>query len=108
MTVSRSRRHFKHDGYRFICWRDGDRVRVFSRRGLDWTERVPSIVEAMRALRARTAVIDGAAVVARNDGVIWRRPNASWRLRASLRPGIGRIAACSASTVSVKHPKNAL
>ena len=36
----------KHDGYRFICRRDGDRVRVFSRRGLDWTERVPAIVAA--------------------------------------------------------------
>jgi bifunctional non-homologous end joining protein LigD len=23
----------KHDGFRFICRRDGDRVRVFSRRG---------------------------------------------------------------------------
>ena len=27
----------KHDGFRFICRRDGDRVRVFSRRGHDWT-----------------------------------------------------------------------
>jgi hypothetical protein len=25
----------KHDGYRFICRRDGDRVRVFSRCGYD-------------------------------------------------------------------------
>jgi ATP-dependent DNA ligase len=31
----------KHDGYRFICRRVGDRVRVFSRRGTDYTERVP-------------------------------------------------------------------
>ena len=23
----------KHDGFRFICWRVGDRMRVFSRRG---------------------------------------------------------------------------
>ena len=59
----------KHDGYRFICRRDGDRVRVFSRRGLDWTDRVPSIVAAMRSLRARTATLDGEAVVARDDGV---------------------------------------
>src|SRR5262245_25717524 len=59
----------KHDGYRFIVRRDGDRVRVFSRRGLDWTDRVPTIVEAMHALRARSAVIDGEAVVARDDGV---------------------------------------
>jgi bifunctional non-homologous end joining protein LigD len=41
----------KHGGFRFICRRDGDRVRVFSRRGHHWTDRVPSIVEALTALR---------------------------------------------------------
>jgi bifunctional non-homologous end joining protein LigD len=30
----------KHDGYRFIARRDGDRVRVFSRHGKDWTDKV--------------------------------------------------------------------
>ena len=35
----------KHDGFRFICRRDGDRVRVFSRNGRDWTDRVPLIAE---------------------------------------------------------------
>ena len=59
----------KHDGYRFIGRRDADRVRVFSRRGLDWTERVPTIVAAAGELRARTVVIDGEAVGARDDGV---------------------------------------
>jgi bifunctional non-homologous end joining protein LigD len=59
----------KHDGYRFIVRRDGDRVRVFSRRGLDWTDRVPSIVAAMAALPVRSALIDGEAVVTRDDGV---------------------------------------
>ena len=33
----------KHDGFRFICRRDGERVRVFSRQGNDWTDRVPLI-----------------------------------------------------------------
>ncbi|MGP0094554.1 MAG: hypothetical protein ACLPKB_32095 [Xanthobacteraceae bacterium] len=28
----------KHDGYRMICRRDGDRVRVFSRHGREWTD----------------------------------------------------------------------
>jgi bifunctional non-homologous end joining protein LigD len=58
----------KHDWYRFIVRRDGDRVRVFSCRDLDWTDRVPSIVAAVRVLRARSAVIGGEAVVARDDG----------------------------------------
>jgi ATP-dependent DNA ligase len=26
----------KHDGFRFICHRDGERVRVFSRTGHEW------------------------------------------------------------------------
>jgi bifunctional non-homologous end joining protein LigD len=47
----------KHDGFRFICRRDGDRVRVFSRRGHDWTDRVPRIAEALAAL-ARNAPFD--------------------------------------------------
>ena len=42
----------KHDGFRFICRRDRDRVRVFCRRGHEWTERVPRIVEALSRLRS--------------------------------------------------------
>jgi bifunctional non-homologous end joining protein LigD len=32
----------KHDGYRLIVRRDGDTVRLFTRRGYDWTERYPA------------------------------------------------------------------
>jgi bifunctional non-homologous end joining protein LigD len=49
----------KHDGYRFICRRDGDRVRVFSRRGHDWTDRVPAIAKALAALRVSSVTLDG-------------------------------------------------
>jgi bifunctional non-homologous end joining protein LigD len=59
----------KHDGFRFICRRDGDRVRVFSRRGHDWTDRVPRIAEALRALRVKSVTLDGEGVVCRPDGV---------------------------------------
>lgn len=59
----------KHDGFRFICRRDGDRVRVFSRRGHDWTDRVPAIVAALLALPVWSAVIDGEGVVCGPDGV---------------------------------------
>jgi bifunctional non-homologous end joining protein LigD len=55
--------------YRMICRRDGDRVRVFSRWGKEWTDRVPAIVEAMGALPARSATIDGEAVVCDPQGV---------------------------------------
>jgi bifunctional non-homologous end joining protein LigD len=41
----------KHDGFRFICRRDRDHLRVFSRRGHDWTERVPAIAGRWRCYR---------------------------------------------------------
>jgi bifunctional non-homologous end joining protein LigD len=59
----------KHDGFRFVCWRAGDRVRVFSRQGIDWTDRVPLIAEALAALRVKSVIIDGEGVVCHPDGV---------------------------------------
>jgi bifunctional non-homologous end joining protein LigD len=58
----------KHDGFRFIARRDGERVRVFSRHGKDWTDKVPAIVEAMFALPA-PATLDGEGVVCDDRGV---------------------------------------
>ena len=59
----------KFDGYRFICRRDGDLVRAFTRRGHDWTDRVPAIAEALAALPVTSATIDGEAVVCDSAGV---------------------------------------
>jgi bifunctional non-homologous end joining protein LigD len=59
----------KHDGFRLIARRDGDRVRVFSRHGKDWTDKVPLIVEALRALPVTSATIDGEGVVVDDRGV---------------------------------------
>jgi bifunctional non-homologous end joining protein LigD len=59
----------KHDGYRFICRREGDRVRVFSRRGNDYSDRVPAIAEALAALRVKSVTLDGEGVVCDPDGV---------------------------------------
>jgi ATP-dependent DNA ligase len=58
----------KHDGYRLIVQREGDRVRLFTRRGYDWSDRFPLIVEAALKLRSRSFVIDGEAVVLDADG----------------------------------------
>jgi bifunctional non-homologous end joining protein LigD len=52
----------KHDGYRLIARKQGDRVRLFTRRGYDWTDRYPLIAKAVAALRASSATIDGEAV----------------------------------------------
>jgi bifunctional non-homologous end joining protein LigD len=59
----------KHDGYRFIARRDGDRVRVFSRNAKDWTDKVPAIVEALRRLSVTSATIDGEGVVVDDRGL---------------------------------------
>src|SRR5437868_2363830 len=58
----------KSDGYRVRLERDGNRVRLISRNGYDWTSRYPWIVEA--ALKNKKEfVIDGEAVVLGVDGV---------------------------------------
>src|SRR5438034_1972216 len=45
----------KHDGFRVIARKDGDRVRLYSRPGNDLTYRFPTIVEALARLRSRPA-----------------------------------------------------
>jgi bifunctional non-homologous end joining protein LigD len=59
----------KHDGYRLIVRRDGKAVRLFTRRGHDWTDRYPAIAAAAAKLRARSFTLDGEAVVSGPDGV---------------------------------------
>jgi bifunctional non-homologous end joining protein LigD len=49
----------KHDGFRVIARKDGDRVRLYSRPGNDLTSRFALIVEAMVHLRSRSCIIDG-------------------------------------------------
>jgi len=39
----------KHDGFRVIACKDGDRVRLYSRQGNDLSNRFPRIVETMRS-----------------------------------------------------------
>ena len=59
----------KHDGYRLMVWRDGERVRLFTRRGYDWTKRYPRIVNSARKLRSSRFLIDGEAIVAGDNGL---------------------------------------
>jgi bifunctional non-homologous end joining protein LigD len=58
----------KYDGYRIGCLIDGDRVRLISRNGNDWTHVFPSIAEAARTLRTRDALIDGEVAMLQADG----------------------------------------
>ena len=58
-----------HRIYRLRLERDGDRVRLITRGGYNWTDRYPWIVEAALKNRHRQFVIDGEAVVLGVDGV---------------------------------------
>jgi len=60
----------KHDGYRLIVRRDGRSVRLFTRRGHDWTDRYPAIAAVAAKLRARSFTLDGEAAVSGADGVV--------------------------------------
>jgi bifunctional non-homologous end joining protein LigD len=59
----------KHDGFRLMVRRDDARVRCFTRNGHDWADRFPAIVEAARSIKAVSFLIDGEAVIYRDDGV---------------------------------------
>ena len=59
----------KYDGYRLRLERDGDRVRLITKGGYNWTDRYPWIVEAALKNRHRQFVIDGEAVVLGVDGI---------------------------------------
>jgi bifunctional non-homologous end joining protein LigD len=59
----------KHDGYRLRAERSGDRVRLISRNGHDFTDRYPWIVEAARRIKHSQFIIDGEAVVLGVDGL---------------------------------------
>jgi bifunctional non-homologous end joining protein LigD len=59
----------KYDGYRLRVERDGDRVRLITRGGYDWTRRFPWIAEAALRNPRKQFVIDGEAVVLCLDGM---------------------------------------
>jgi len=92
----------KHDGYRFIRRRDGDRVRLFTRRGHDWTDRVPAIAESLRSVRtlpgpvplctshgrATRLAFDPAAMQGR---MLSRSPLTARRPAGFIEPGSSRV-----------------
>jgi bifunctional non-homologous end joining protein LigD len=59
----------KHDGYRLQVRREGDSVRLYTRRGFDWTSRYPAIVRTALELPAKSCTLDGEAVVCGGDGI---------------------------------------
>ena len=59
----------KHDGFRIIARKDGERVTLYGRPGNDFTRRFPPIARALRHLRCRSCIIDGEAVICDDNGV---------------------------------------
>src|SRR5579859_1200674 len=59
----------KHDGYRMLVRRDGERVRLWTRNAVDLTDRLPLIATAAARVDAKSFTIDGEAVVLGPDGL---------------------------------------
>src|SRR3569623_2102571 len=57
----------KYDGYRVLVAIGGGNVKIYTRKGLDWTDKFPGIAEAAATLPVASALIDG-EVVAFKDG----------------------------------------
>lgn len=53
----------KYDGYRIVAYKEGDRVTLLSRNGIDRTARYPGVAEAIAKLPPRTLALDGEVVV---------------------------------------------
>ena len=53
----------KWDGFRCLVFRDGDTITLQSKSGKPLTRYFPDVVEAVRALKAKTFVLDGEIVV---------------------------------------------
>jgi bifunctional non-homologous end joining protein LigD len=49
----------KWDGYRIVAVRNGTTVRLWSRNGIEWTEKLPDVAAALGRLPLRSGVFDG-------------------------------------------------
>jgi bifunctional non-homologous end joining protein LigD len=52
----------KYDGYRCLLAVGAGEAKVYTRSGLDWSDKFPEIVEAARGLECETALLDGEIV----------------------------------------------
>jgi bifunctional non-homologous end joining protein LigD len=60
----------KLDGYRLVARVDGKRdVKLFTRNGLDWSDRVPTVRAALAQLPVKNAAFDGELCSLKSDGV---------------------------------------
>jgi hypothetical protein len=86
----------KYDGWRMLAFKDGDRVRLVSRNGVDHTERFHNIAAAVSRLPGERLIVDGEVCVFDQDLVSHsstspchhprstRRHRSSWCSTASM------------------------
>ena len=72
----------KLDGYRIQARKDGAKVQLFTRTGLEWTHRMKAISAEVAGLAAESAILDGEVVVLERDGT-----TSFAKLQASFREG---------------------
>jgi len=109
----------KYDGDRILAYKEGDQVRLLSRKGIDRREGFPHVVTAIRSLRATTLLLDGEMVVfdrksisrfqllqqGKGDRSLGRlRPSGLLAQVLPLRPG-GGATRCKALRVCAALPK---
>jgi len=59
----------KYDGYRILAYKEGSRVRLYSRNAIDRTDRFSVVAAAMSTLRSPTLLLDGEVSVFDREGV---------------------------------------
>jgi ATP-dependent DNA ligase len=57
----------KHDGFRILARKNGDRVRLITRNGYDFADRFPLAVAAIAALPAKSCLVDSEVIVCGDD-----------------------------------------
>jgi bifunctional non-homologous end joining protein LigD len=58
----------KYDGYRLLAFVRGRNIRLLTQRGNNWTNRFPSVREALRSLNLKSAILDGETTVLTAQG----------------------------------------
>jgi bifunctional non-homologous end joining protein LigD len=58
----------KYDGYRCLLARAGGAAKIYTRTGLDWTDKFPEIAEAAGAIECDSALLDGEIVALDDKG----------------------------------------
>jgi bifunctional non-homologous end joining protein LigD len=68
----------KFDGYRIMARLDHGQVLLYTRKGLDWTDRFPQLAQILSTLSIGTAILDGEVTARKADGTTSFRKLQEW------------------------------